>query len=439
MQRLLARPDGIRILAESCTAEQLETMIRNWGLGARDDQLAPVLAKGGSRWHTWLMLGGRGSGKTRAGAEWIRAQVMGEPPLADRRSHRIALVGDTIAQVRSVMIEGVSGLLSIYPPDDRPKLEVSRNQLVWDNGTIAQMFAADDPDSLRGPQFDAAWCDELCKWRRPDYAWDTLQFALRLGRWPQCVITTTPRPIPLLKKIMDDLATAVTRSRTADNARFLSPAFLAEMLRRYGETLIGQQELEGEIVEERMTGLWKRSFIESARLLARPELVRIVVAVDPPVTSTAGSDSCGIIVAGLGVDKRGYVIADRTVQGRDPATWAKAAVAAYHDHEADSIVVETNQGGDLLVATFKGIDARVPVKKVYASRGKYVRAEPVSALYAEGRVAHVGEFAELERQMCDFAADGLSHGKSPDRLDALVWAITELMLANNREPRFRTL
>jgi len=439
LQRLLARPDGIRILAESCTAEQLETMIRNWGLGARDDQLAPVLAKGGSRWHTWLMLGGRGSGKTRAGAEWIRAQVMGEPPLADRRSHRIALVGDTIAQVRSVMIEGVSGLLSIYPPDDRPKLEVSRNQLVWDNGTIAQMFAADDPDSLRGPQFDAAWCDELCKWRRPDYAWDTLQFALRLGRWPQCVITTTPRPIPLLKKIMDDLATAVTRSRTADNARFLSPAFLAEMLRRYGETLIGQQELEGEIVEERMTGLWKRSFIESARLLARPELVRIVVAVDPPVTSTAGSDSCGIIVAGLGVDKRGYVIADRTVQGRDPATWAKAAVAAYHDHEADSIVVETNQGGDLLVATFKGIDARVPVKKVYASRGKYVRAEPVSALYAEGRVAHVGEFAELERQMCDFAADGLSHGKSPDRLDALVWAITELMLANNREPRFRTL
>jgi phage terminase large subunit-like protein len=414
-------------------------MIRNWGLGARDDQLAPVIAKGGGRWHTWLMLGGRGSGKTRAGAEWIRAQVIGEPPLADRRSHRIALVSDTIAQVRSVMIEGVSGLLSVYPPDKRPRLEVSKNQLVWANGTIAQMFAADDPDSLRGPQFDAAWCDELCKWRQPDLAWDTLQFALRLGRWPQCVITTTPRPIPLLKKILEDLATATTHSRTADNARFLSPSFLAEMVRRYGDTLLGQQELEGEIVEERMTGLWKRSFLEASRLQARPELVRIVVAVDPPVTSTAGSDSCGIIVAGLGVDKRAYVIADRTVQGREPTVWARAAVAAFHDHEASTIVVETNQGGDLLVNMFKSIDTFVPVKKVYASRGKFSRAEPVSALYAEGRVAHVGTFPELERQMCDFAADGLAQGKSPDRLDALVWAITELMLADRREPRFRTL
>ena len=414
-------------------------MIRDWLLGARDDQIAPVPAKGGGRWHTWLVLGGRGSGKTRAGAEWVRAQAAGEPPLADRRSHRIALIGDTIAQVRSVMIEGVSGLLSVYPPDQRPKLEVSRNQLVWPNGTIAQMFAADDPDSLRGPQFDAAWCDELCKWRQPDYAWDTLQFSLRLGKWPQCVITTTPRPIPLLKKIMEDHATATTRSRTADNARFLSPAFLAEMARRYGDSLLGQQELQGEIVEERMTGLWKRSVIEQSRLAARPELARIVVAVDPPVTSTAGSDSCGIIVAGLGIDRRAYVIADRTVQGREPTVWTKAAVAAYHDHEADTIVVETNQGGDLLVQMFKSIDVRVPVKKVYASRGKFLRAEPVSGLYNEGRVAHVGTFPELERQMCDFAADGLAHGKSPDRLDALVWAITELMLTTRTEPKMRTI
>jgi predicted phage terminase large subunit-like protein len=439
LQRLLARPDGIDILAAIYSAEQLEEMIRDWVLGARDDQLAPVLAKGGDRWHTWLVLGGRGSGKTRTGAEWVRAQVMGEPPLADRRSRRIALIGDTIAQVRSVMIEGVSGLLSVYPPGDRPKLEVSRNQLVWSNGTIAQMFAADDPDSMRGPQFDAAWCDELCKWRAPDTAWDTLQFALRLGNWPQCVVTTTPRAIPLLKKMLDDHATATTRSRTGDNARFLSPSFLAEMQRRYGETLIGRQELEGEIVEERMTGLWKRSYLEQSRLAARPELTRIVVAVDPPVTSTAGSDSCGIIVAGLGVDQRAYVIADRTVQGREPTTWAKAAVAAYHDHEANTIVVETNQGGDLLVQMFKSIDARVPVKKVYASRGKYLRAEPVSSLYSEGRVAHVGAFPELERQMCDFAADGLAHGKSPDRLDALVWAITELMLTERARPGARWL
>lgn len=245
--------------------------------------------------------------------------------------------------------------------------------------------------------------------------------------------------MPILKKILDDVATATTRSRTSDNARFLSPSFLAEMVRRYGDSLIGQQELQGEIVDERMNGLWRRSFIESTRLAARPELTRIVVAVDPPVTSTAGSDSCGIIVAGLGVDKRAYVIADRTVQGREPTTWARAAVAAFHDHEASTIVVETNQGGDLLVNMFKSIDTFVPVKKVYASRGKFLRAEPVSGLYAEGRVCHVGTFAELERQMCDFAADGLAQGKSPDRLDALVWAITELMLTERREPRMRTL
>jgi len=366
LRSLSQRPDGADFLSSNIDRKEWQEIAYNWGAHARDDQLAPVFAKGGDRWHTWLVLGGRGSGKTRTGAEWVRAQVEFELPLADRRSRRIALIGDTIAQVRSVMVEGVSGLLSVYPPDQRPKLEASKNQVVWPNGAVAQMFAADDPDSLRGPQFDAAWCDELCKWRTPDYAWDTLQFSLRLGRWPQSVITTTPRAIPLLKKILDDHATATTRSRTADNASHLSPAFLAEMERRYGDTLIGRQELEGEIVEERLTGLWKRSWIEQGRLATRPELVRIVVAVDPPVTSTAGSDSCGIIVAGLGIDRRAYVIGDRTVQGREPTVWAKAAVAAYHDTEADAVVVETNQGGDLVVQTFKSIDAGVPVKKVHA-------------------------------------------------------------------------
>ncbi len=432
-------PEAADVWSAALTPEKWREIRYDWAAHARDDQLAPVFAKGGDRWHTWLVLGGRGSGKTRTGAEWVRAQVEWELPLADRRSGRIALIADTIAQVRSVMIEGVSGLLSVYPPDRRPKLEASKNQVVWPNGAIAQMFAADDPDSLRGPQFDAAWCDELCKWRTPEYAWDTLQFSLRLGRWPQCVVTTTPRAIPLLKKVMEDHATATTRSRTADNATRLSPAFLAEMERRYGDTLIGRQELEGEIVEERLTGLWKRSWIEQGRLAVRPELVRIVVAVDPPVTSTAGSDSCGIIVAGLGIDRRAYVIGDRTVQGREPTVWAKAAVAAYHDHEADAVVVETNQGGDLLVQMFKSIDARVPVKKVYASRGKYSRAEPVATLYAEGRVLHVGEFVELESEMCSFAADGLAQGKSPDRLDALVWAITDLMLTRHTAPSMRQL
>ena len=437
MQSLTCHPEYAAHVIRS--EAEWEQIVHDWMIQARNDQLAPWRTAAGQPWRTWLILGGRGSGKTRAGAEWVRAQAAGRAPLADTRSHRIALVGDTIAQVRSVMVEGVSGLLSVYPPAQRPKLEVSRNQLVWDNGTIAQMFAADDPDSLRGPQFDAAWCDELAKWRAPDYAWDVLQFALRLGTLPQCVVTTTPRPLPLLTALLKDAATVVSRSRTADNAANLAPGFLAEMLRRYGSTPMGRQELDGEIVEERMTGLWKRNWLNESRLLARPELVRIVVAVDPPVTATAGSDSCGIVVAGLGIDNRAYVIGDRTVQGRDPATWAKAAVAAYHDYQADTIVVETNQGGDLVVQTFKGIDAFVPVKKVYASRGKYTRAEPVSALYNEGRVAHVGEFPELERQMCDFAADGLANGKSPDRLDALVWAITELMLVARTRPGIRPL
>jgi phage terminase large subunit-like protein len=410
----------------------------DWPSWARPDQRPPLATRAGQPWHTWLLLGGRGSGKTRAGAEWIRAQALG-PPHSHRTGRRIALVGETIAQVRSVMVEGISGLLAVHAAKERPALEIAGNQLVWDNGAIAQMFAADSPETLRGPQFDTAWCDELCKWRRPDVAWDILQFALRLGSLPQCVVTTTPRAIPLLKRIMDDHATVTSRSRTADNAKYLAPSFLAEMQRRYGGTPMGEQELEGEIVEERMGGLWKRFWFAQGRLAARPDLQRIVVAVDPPVTSSAGSDSCGIIVAGRGVDNRAYVIGDRTIQGRDPATWAKAAVAAYHDYQADSIVVETNQGGDLVVQTFKGIDATVPVKKVHASRGKWLRAEPVAALYSEGRVAHVGEYPELERQMCNFAADGLADGRSPDRLDALVWAITELMLVLTRRPVIRTL
>ena len=432
-------PDEVRWAAlRSIEDETVARLAYTWEGWAREDQLAPAATEAGAAWRTWLVLGGRGAGKTRAGAEWVRARALGAPH-SQQRARRIALVGETIGQVRSVMIEGLSGLLSIHAPHERPKFEVSRNQLVWPNGAIAQIFAADDPDSLRGPQFDAAWCDELCKWRRPERAWDTLQFALRLGLLPQCVVTTTPRPIGLLKKILADAATVTNRSRTADNAANLAPVFLAEMQRRYADTPIGRQELEGEIVEDRMTGLWKRHWLSQARLAARPELRRIVVAVDPPVTSTAGADSCGIVIAGLGVDGRGYVIGDRTIQGRDPATWAHAAVAAYHDYQADRIVVETNQGGDLVVGVFKGIDANLPVTKVHASRGKFLRAEPVSALYAEGRVAHVGEFPELERQMCDFAADGLSNGRSPDRLDALVWALTELMLTSTRKPLIRPL
>jgi phage terminase large subunit-like protein len=431
-------PEARDAALASLDAESLARLGHDWMIWARDDQLPPAALACGTPWSTWLVLGGRGAGKTRTGAEWVRARALGLEgfgPVA----HRIALVGETLGQVRSVMIEGVSGLLAVHAPGECPTYIAARNEIVWPNGSIAQMFAADDPESLRGPQFDAAWCDELAKWPRPDRAWDVLQLAMRLGAHPQVTVTTTPRAIALLKRIAGDAGTVVSRSRTADNARNLAPSFLADMQRRYGGTSFGAQELEGLIVEERLTGLWKRAWLDQSRVGAAPEMTRIVVAVDPPVTATAGSDSCGIIVAGLGIDKRAYVIADRTLQGRDPSVWARAAIAAYDDFKADVIIAEANQGGDLVLQVFKTADPNVPVRKVHAARGKYLRAEPVSVLYTEGRVIHVGTFPELERQMCDFAADGLSNGRSPDRLDALVWAITDLMLTTTRTPLIRGL
>lgn len=385
------------------------------------------------------MLGGRGAGKTRAGAEWVRAQALGIALIADRPAGRIALVGETMHDVRSVMVEGVSGLLAIHPAQERPAFEPSNNRLVWPNGAMAQLFSAEEPDSLRGPQFDAAWCDELAKWTYPDATWDNLQFALRLGITPRQVVTTTPRPIPLLKRLIADELTVTTRSRTFDNERHLAPAFIAEMQRRYANSVLGRQELHGELIEADRSALWRRDWIEQHRLAQRPELSRIVVAVDPPVTATSVADACGIVVAGRGTDGRAYVLADRSVQGRDPLTWARAAVAAYRDYEADRIVAEVNQGGDLVGLVIRQVDETVPIAKVRATRGKWIRAEPVAALYAEGRVAHVGEHAQLETQMLSFTVDGLVGGKSPDRLDALVWAITELMLSDPFRPNLRSL
>ena len=427
-----------RALSE-LTPHEIIRIQHDWLIWARDDQLPPLEAQCGGAWSTWLVLGGRGSGKTRTGAEWVRALALGIPDLVAAPARRIALLGETIAQVRSVMIEGVSGILSVHANHERPTLEISRNQLVWPNGAIAQMFSADDPESLRGPQFDAAWCDELAKWSKPQAAWDNLQFGLRLGEHPQVCVTTTPRPTTLVKDILKDPKTAVSRARTRDNAKHLAPTFLTEITRRYDGTSLGKQELDGEVVDTRVNGLWQRHWLAQGRLTSRPEMNRIVVAVDPPVTSTAGSDSCGIIVAGLTPDNRGVVLADRTIQGRDPQTWARAAIAAYRDYEADRIIAEVNQGGDLVVMVLKQVDPNVPVKKAYASRGKWSRAEPIAALYAEGRIHHLGEFPELERQMCDFGIDGLSNGRSPDRLDALVWAFTELMLATPANPQVRLL
>jgi phage terminase large subunit-like protein len=427
-----------RDLSDFSEAE-LAAILADWPLWARDDQLPPAATRRGEPWRVWLVMGGRGAGKTRAGAEWVRAKALGLEPLGEVAAGRVALVGETMAEVRRVMIEGVSGLLNVHGALERPRFEPSKSQLVWASGAIAQTFSAENPEALRGPQFDAAWCDEIAKWRRPQRAWDMLQFALRLGRRPQMVVTTTPRPIPLLKKLIADAATVTTRAATANNAENLAPTFIAEMTRRYAGTALGRQELLGELVDDTSGALWRRDWIEAHRVASAPELAAIVVAVDPPVTATARSDACGIVVAGLGPDARVYVLDDRTLQGREPVVWARAAIAAYRDHLADRVVAEVNQGGDLVVTLLRQIDPSVAVRTVRATRGKWLRAEPVAALYAEGRVAHVGTLAALEDQMCAFGADGRVEGRSPDRLDALVWALTDLVIGASARASVRML
>ncbi len=417
--------------------EQLRWLDRDWQLWARAEQLAPPVTGPSGRWRTWLILGGRGAGKTRAGAEWVKSLVHADAQQAS--ALRIALIGETLRDARNVMVEGESGLLAVADAPDRPRFEAARQQLTWRNGAVAQLFSAQDPDGLRGPQFHAAWCDELAKWRYVEETWNMLQFALRLGPAPRQLVTTTPRPLPLLKRLMEELGTITTRVKTTDNAANLATAFVAEMNRRYAGTALGRQELDGEIIEDTAGALWRNDWIEAARVRTPPAMTRIVVAVDPPVTATASSDACGIVVVGLGEDRRGYVLADRTLQGRTSAAWARAAVAAFHDFAADRIVAEVNQGGDLVATVIKQIDSQVPIATVRATRGKYIRAEPVAALYAEGRIAHVGQLAALEEQMLAFAATGLAGGRSPDRLDALVWAVTDLMITPAPLPSIRII
>jgi phage terminase large subunit-like protein len=346
---------------------------------------------------------------------------------------------------RAVMVDGVSGIMAVHADHERPQFHAQQQRLVWPGGAIAQLFSAEDPDGLRGPQFHAAWCDELAKWRHVEETWNMLQLALRLGDAPRQLVTTTPRPLPLLRQLLGEPATIVTRMKTEDNAANLSPSFVSEMRRRYGGTALGRQELDGEIIEDYAGALWRRDWIETMRLTGRApidvaaDLRRIVVALDPPVTATASSDACGLIVAGLGEDNRAYVLEDRTLQGREASVWARAAVGAWREYRADRLVAEVNQGGDLVVSVIRQIEPDVPVAQVRATRGKYVRAEPIAALYAEGRVVHVGHLPALESQMLAFGAGGLSGGKSPDRLDALVWALTELMLEQRAPPAVRTL
>jgi len=380
-----------------------------------------------------MLLGGRGAGKTRAGAEWVRRTALAQGDA------RIALIAETLGDARSIMVEGVSGLLGVHSHGEHPKFEPSKKLLTWPNGAVAQLFSAEDPESLRGPQFSHAWADEVGKWPYAEQTWDMLQFGLRLGDTPQQVVTTTPRPIPLLKRLLEESSTVVSKATTQMNAANLAPVFLDTIVGRYRGTRLGRQELDAEMLEDRPDAMWPRALIEQCRVNAAPELERIVVAVDPPVTSGKRSDACGIVVAGRGADGCTFVLRDATLEKAAPNEWAKAVVAAYHRASADRVVAEVNQGGEMVAAMIAQVDAAIPVRMVRATRGKWLRAEPVAALYEQGRVSHVGAFPELEDQMADFGRDGLSGGASPDRVDALVWALTELMLTQNVSPRVRTL
>lgn len=385
-----------------------------WDLWARPSQLPPEGA-----WRVWLLLAGRGFGKTRSGAEFVREQVY------RGNSKRVALVAPTAADARDVMVEGESGLLAISPKRERPFYEPSKRRLSWPNGAVATLFSADEPERLRGPQFDLAWCDELAAWRYPA-AWDMLMMGLRLGINPRVVVTTTPKPIPLIRALLKAPDCVVTRGSTRENADNLAPAFLGAILAQYQGTRLGRQELEAELLEDMPGALWTRDAIERSRVAAAPAMRRIVVAIDPAASSGDEADETGIVVAGLGEDAHGYVLADLSGRFR-PHEWAARAIAAYHAHCADRIVAEVNNGGEMVEATLRMLDASVPYKPVHASRGKMMRAEPVAALYEQGRVHHVGGFPALEDQMCVFAGSA-SGGASPDRLDALVWALTELMV-----------
>lgn len=409
---------------------------------ALEHQLSPA-----GRWRAWVVLGGRGAGKTRAGAEWVRAQVEGARPLDAGRARRVALVGETYDQVRDVMIHGDSGIIACSPPDRRPRWKASERRLVWDNGAEAQAFSAHDPDGLRGPQFDAAWADEMAKWKKAGETWDMLQFALRLGDDPRACVTTTPRNVAVLRDLLAARSTVVAHAPTEANRANLAASFLDEVRARYAGTRLGRQELDGIMPVDAEGALWTATMLEAARIGSVPALGRVVVALDPSVTSGADADACGIVVAGAQIqgppqDWRAYVLADCTVRGMGPAGWARAAIAAMERFGAERLVAEVNQGGQLVEEVIRQVDPLVPYRAVRAARGKSARAEPVAALYEQGRVRHVAGLGDLEEQMCLMTARGYEGAGSPDRLDALVWALYELMIAPAaqwRRPRIRVL
>lgn len=394
----------------SLTEVEAENILYDWELWARENQLTPS-----GNWTYWLILAGRGFGKTRTGAEWVRQQV--------KTNDIVNLIGATVDDARDVMIEGESGILAVCPKGERPDYKKSSRQLHWPNGAKSLIFTADQPERLRGKQHKKLWADELAAWRYPK-AWDQAMLGLRLGKLPQAVITTTPKPTQLIKELLKDLATYVTKGTTYDNQANLAVSFFKKIITKYENTRLGRQELNAEILEDNPNALWQRARIDELRVSYAPQLKRVIVAVDPAVSNNEKSNETGIIVAGLGVDNEGYVLADRTLVG-SPGEWADAVFKAYDEFKADAVIAETNNGGDLVEANLRAKRKNFAYKKVHASRGKAIRAEPVASLDEQGRVHHVGLFAELEDQMCDFNPL-VEPDISPDRMDARVWAFWEL-------------
>ena len=418
-QRLAGLPPEDRLsVIEGLSHDEQLLLLYDWPTWARPPQIAPKWD-----WRVWLLLAGRGFGKTRCGAEFIRQEVD-----AGRAGH-IALVAPTSADARDTMIEGESGLLGIFPPTQRPVYEPSKRRITFHNGATATTFSADEPDRLRGPNHDLAWCDELAAWRYPE-AWDMLNFGLRIGKTPRAVVTTTPRPTTLIKDLIKRPDVHTTRGSTFDNAANLAPAFLSEVAARYEGTRLGRQELHAEILDDVEGALWSREMLDDHRVTETPQLVRLVVAIDPAISSTAESAETGIIAVGVDGRGHGYVLEDRTTRGT-PHEWAQQSVALYHTLKADKIIAESNQGGDMVKHTLATVDTNAPVRLVHASRGKRTRAEPVAALYEQGKIHHVGAFNQLEDQLCSWVP---GEGLSPDRLDALVWGFTELLVGNQQPP-----
>lgn len=428
------RANVLRTLASSLTDEEAELIQYEWALFARDNQLMPT----GTDWAVWMILAGRGFGKTRSGGEAIRQlQETG-------KYGRFALIAPTAADARDVMIEGESGILAVSPPWNRPVYEPSKRRLTWPNGAIATTYSGEDPESLRGPQHDAGWCDELCAWSYPDDTWAMYNFGLRLGLRPITVITTTPKPTQLLKEIIAESTTVVTRGSTHDNKANLAPSFLAKIVKRYEGTRLGRQELYAEILDDNPGALWKASYIDPYRKsgdVAGDLLnccVRVAVGVDPAVSNNENSAETGIIVAGIDANGHGYVFTDESLQGT-PLEWARAAVAAYKNFQADRLYAEVNNGGDLVESNIRTVDNAVAITTVRATRGKALRAEPIAALYEQGRVHHVGGgLQKLEDQMLNWNPLD-PHAKSPDRLDALVWVLTGLFDVEASVPGARLL